>query len=155
LIKAKIEDANEIHQMQLKSFKSLLEKYEDYDTNPGNENIEKTVQRLNETFTDYYIIKLNGESIGGIRIRGFEEGDLCKVGPLFILPEYQNKGIGQRTFKMIEKKYNPKDGWVLDTILQEQGNCHLYEKIGYKKTGKIEKINERMDIVYYEKRITN
>jgi hypothetical protein len=40
----------------------------------------------------------------------------------------------------------------LDTILQEKGNCHLYEKIGYKKTGKIEKINERMDIVYYEKR---
>ena len=22
--------------------------------------------------------------------------------------------------------------WFLDTILQEAGNCHLYEKIGYK-----------------------
>ena len=40
---------------------------------------------------------------------------------------------------------------MLDTILQEEGNCYLYEKLGYKRTGKIEHINERMDIVYYEK----
>jgi len=39
----------------------------------------------------------------------------------------------------------------LDTILQEKSNCYLYEKIGYKKTGQIEKINENMDIIYYEK----
>ena len=38
-----------------------------------------------------------------------------------------------------------------DTILQEEGNCYLYEKLGYKRTCKIENINERMDIVYYEK----
>jgi hypothetical protein len=54
---------------------------------------------------------------------------------------------------LIEEKYKPKNGWILDTILQEEGNCHLYEKLGYKKTGKIEKINERMDIVYYEKQL--
>jgi hypothetical protein len=40
---------------------------------------------------------------------------------------------------------------MLDTILQEAGNCYLYEKLGYKKTGKTEKINDKMDIVYYEK----
>ena len=36
----------------------------------------------------------------------------------------------------------------LDTILQESGNLHLYEKMGYHR---IEKINDRMDIVFYEK----
>jgi hypothetical protein len=71
------------------------------------------------------------------------------------LPEYQNKKIAQNVFKIIEEKYKPKNGWVLDTILQEQGNCHLYEKRGYRKTGKVEKINERMDIVYYEKKVEN
>jgi hypothetical protein len=40
---------------------------------------------------------------------------------------------------MIEEKYKSKIGWKLDTILQEEGNCYLYEKIGYRKTGKIEK----------------
>lgn len=27
-------------------------------------------------------------------------------------------------------------GWELSTILQEQGNCHLYEKMGYHRTGR-------------------
>ena len=34
---------------------------------------------------------------------------------------------------------------------QEKGNLHIYKKIGYRKTGKIEKISNQMDIVYYEK----
>ena len=152
LLKATPEDANELFQMQIITFKPLLEKYQDFDRSPGNEKIERTIARLNEKITDYYIIKLNGKSVGGIRIRKYEEGKLCCVGPLFILPEYQNKGIAQKTFEIIEKIYKPENGWILDTILQEEGNCHLYEKVGYKKTGKIEKINEKMDIVYYEKK---
>jgi hypothetical protein len=33
----------------------------------------------------------------------------------------------------------------------DKGNLHLYEKLGYHRTGRIDKINDRMDIVYYEK----
>jgi GNAT superfamily N-acetyltransferase len=152
LIKATLENADELHQMQLIAFKPLLDKYQDYDLSPGNEKIEMTIARINEKITDYYIIKIESKSVGGIRIRRLEEGDLCKVGPMYILPEYQNKGIAQKALEITEGKYKPKNGWILDTILQEKGNCHLYEKIGYKKTGKIEKINERMDLVYYEKK---
>ena len=43
------------------------------------------------------------------------------------------------------------DNWELETILQEKGNCYLYEKMGYRATGKIEKINENMSLVYYRK----
>jgi hypothetical protein len=46
--KATIDDVNEIHQMQLRSFKNLLEKYKDYDTNPGNENIDNIINRMNQ-----------------------------------------------------------------------------------------------------------
>ena len=49
-----------------------------------------------------------------------------------------------------EKMYG-SNHWCLDTILQESGNLHLYEKMGYHRTGKIQKINDRMDIVFYEK----
>jgi hypothetical protein len=31
-------------------------------------------------------------------------------------------------FKNLLEKYNPKEGWCFDTILQEEGNCYLYEK---------------------------
>lgn len=46
--------------------------------------------------------------------------------------------------------YDEKD-WQLDTILEEKGNCHLYEKFGYRKTGKFEKISDIETIVFYEK----
>jgi hypothetical protein len=113
LVKATLENANELFQMQIITFKPLLEKYQDFDLNPGNEKIERTIARLNEEITDY-IIKTNKNSVGGIRIRRYEEGALCCVGPLFILPEYQNKGMAQKVFRIIEKKYKPKTGgyWI-------------------------------------------
>ena len=39
----------------------------------------------------------------------------------------------------------------LDTILQEAGNCYLYEKMGYHRTGHQAIIQENMTIVDYEK----
>jgi GNAT superfamily N-acetyltransferase len=151
LEKATIENANEVHQMQLITFKNLLDKYKDYDTNPGNESIDKIIYRINQKTTDYYIIKYNNVSVGAIRICNLVDENICRVSPIFIIPEFQNKGIAQNVFKIIEKKYKPKNGWKLETILQEEGNCYLYEKIGYKRTGKIENINDKMDIVFYKK----
>jgi hypothetical protein len=43
LVKASIENAEEIHQTQIKAFRKLLEKYEDYTTSPTNENIDKII----------------------------------------------------------------------------------------------------------------
>jgi len=43
------------------------------------------------------------------------------------------------------------ENWELDTILEEAGNCYLYEKMGYRKTDKVEKINEKMTLVFYKK----
>ena len=40
---------------------------------------------------------------------------------------------------------------LLERILQEAGNLHLYEKMGYHQTGRIDRINDRMDIVCFEK----
>ena len=38
--------------------------------------------------------------------------------------------------------------WALFVL---QFNCHLYEKLGFVRTGKLQDINGRMTIVYYEK----
>ena len=66
------------------------------------------------------------------------------------MPEFRNKGYAQQAILEAEKIYGD-DNWSLDTILQEEGNLHLYEKLGYKRTGKTEKISDLMDIVYFEK----
>jgi len=151
LIKAKIEDAEEIHKMQLLAFKELLDRYQDYEISPGAEKLERVIERIKQDTTDYFIIKYDNRPVGAIRIcKLYEEGQ-CRISPIFIIPEYQNKGIAQKVFQIIEEKYKPENGWNLDTILEEKGNCHLYERMGYKQTGKIEKIKEGMHIVFYEK----
>ena len=40
---------------------------------------------------------------------------------------------------------------LVAVVKESTGNLHLYEKMGYNRTGKIDKINDRIDIVYYEK----
>jgi len=151
LIKAKIEDAEEIHKMQLLAFKELLDRYQDYEISPGAEKLERVIERIKQDTTDYFIIKYDNRPVGAIRIRKLYEEGQCRISPIFIIPEYQNKGIAQKVFQIIEEKYKPENGWNLDTILEEKGNCHLYERMGYKQTGKIEKIKEGMHIVFYEK----
>jgi GNAT superfamily N-acetyltransferase len=152
LQKATINDVKKIYDMQVASFKTLLDKYQDYETNPGAESLEKISSRLNQSWTHFYIIIYENEMVGAVRIVLKENGKKCRISPLFILPEYQNKGLAQEVFKIIEDKYRPQNGWELDTILEEKGNCHLYEKMGYKRTGEYKKINDRMTLVYYEKK---
>ena len=150
LTKATLEDAETINTMQIKSFMALLEKYQDFETSPANELVEKTIMRLKQVFTDYYIIKTDNVPVGSIRIVK-KDNKLYRVSPIFILPEYQGFGIAQRVFEIIEEIYQDAKAWELDTILQEPRNCYLYEKLGYVKTGKTKIINSKMTLVFYEK----
>lgn len=152
LIKAKLEDVEIVHEMLIKSFTPLLDKYQDYDTSPATEPIEKTITKITQLNSDYYIIKSDEIYFGGVRIEKMKDKHY-RVSPIFILPEYQEKKIAQRVFLMLEHMYSDANLWELDTILQERGNCHLYEKIGYKRTGKTKIINDKLTIVFYEKLI--
>lgn len=151
LRKAKQNECELIHQMQVISFKALLEKYQDYDLSPGNESVKRIVERFGHPLTDYHIIEYNGKDVGAIRMISNETASICRVGTLFVLPQYQGKGIAQSALKQVEEYYVTAERWLLDTIKEEAGNCYLYEKIGYLQTGKEEVINDRMTLVYYEK----
>lgn len=41
--------------------------------------------------------------------------------------------------------------WQLETIQQEPHLVRLYQKLGYQLTGYVEKINDAMSLVYFEK----
>lgn len=150
LIRAGREDAKLLWNMQLQSFAQLLERYNDMDTNPGNEPLEKTVMRLKQPFTYFYFIEFNSETVGALRVVDKKNGTNKKISPIFILPAYRNRGIAQMAILCAEELHG-KAGWELDTILEEKGNCFLYEKMGYRATGEMKRINEKMTLVYYEK----
>jgi GNAT superfamily N-acetyltransferase len=136
--------------MQIEAFADLLAKYQDYETSPGNEPKESIHAKLLDEFTFFYFIYHEDEIAGAIRVVDRKDGDRKRIAPIFIMKKFRNRGLAQKTFEEIERIHGINH-WMLDTILQEAGNCYLYEKLGYKRTGKIEHINERMDIVYYEK----
>lgn len=149
LVKADAKDAEVIWEMQIAAFKPLLKKYQDYDFSPANEKVDKVLMRLNQPFTDYYKIVVDNENAGAIRIVKLENKRF-RISPLFIIPKFQNQGIAQKVFDLIEKIYGP-DNWELDTIMQETGNCYLYEKMGYKRIRKTKKLNDKTTLVFYEK----
>lgn len=152
LLRANIGDAKELHTMQVKAFKELLEKYQDFDTNPGNESVEKVEARLKQDFTFYYFICIGQQKVGAVRVVDKKEAVKNKrISPIFILPEFQGKGLAQEAIRLCEKIHG-SGNWELDTILQEQKNCHLYEKMGYRRTGKTEVINEKLTLTFYEKK---
>lgn len=150
LVKINVDEAEKIWKMQIDAFRGLLDLYQDFDTSPGNETIEKVKMKLLQGYTYYYYIYANEVLVGGIRVIDRKDGSRKRVAPVFIREKYRNKGIAQRAFYEIEKLHG-ENNWELDTIFQEKGNCHLYEKLGYKKIGEIERINDRMDIVHYVK----
>jgi ribosomal protein S18 acetylase RimI-like enzyme len=151
LKKAGRADLMEIHRIQVASFQALLDKYQDYGTNPAAERFERILERFQEKTTDYYLICLNEQNIGMVRVCDF--GTMCRVSPIGILPEFQGRGFAQQVMVLLENRYLGAEKWTLDTIRQEQKLCYLYEKLGYVATGKQETIQPGMDIVFYEKNV--
>ena len=136
--------------MQVEAFTDLLEVYQDYDMSPSAEGLDKVMARFEQPWTRYYFIEAESKDVGAIRVIDKRDGSRKRISPLWIMKEFRGKGYAQDAIRAVEDLYG-KDNWCLDTILQEKGNLHLYEKMGYKRTGRIEHINERMDIVFYEK----
>ena len=152
LAKADISDCGEIHNIRFDAFSPLLEKYQDYDINPANRPIEHIVQNMQNDALDFFMIKLDEKNIGYIRIKKLDESR-CEFSQIAILREYQGNGYAQEAIKQVEVIYPNVKIWELSTIKQENKLRVLYEKMGYKFTGKEQKINDKMDIVTYEKDI--
>ena len=144
------EDLEKIWKMQVEAFAGLLEKYKDYELSPASEGIDKIEARFAQEGSAYYFIEAEGADVGVIRIVDRKDGTRKRISPLWIMPFYRGRGYAQEAIRAAEDIYGSHH-WELDTILQEKGNLHLYEKMGYHQTGKTARINERMDLVFYEK----
>lgn len=151
LVKVNREDLETVWRMQIDSFSELLARYQDYDMSPAAEKIDKIIARFEQPGSFYYFIMADGVKVGVIRVVDRNDGSRKRISPLWIMAEYRGRGYAQQAITAVEELYG-EDNWSLDTILQEKGNCHLYEKMGYHRVGNTEHINDRMDIVFYEKK---
>lgn len=141
-----------VFDIQRKAYKPLFDKYHDTNTSPYLESKEEVLEKYTRPGTSGYVFIDKELPVGAVRI--IARGDVCKVSALAVLPEYQNRGIAQAALKEIERLHSDCKCWILDTILQEKGNCHLYEKLGYVRIGEPQAINNYLTLINYKKEIT-
>ncbi|MCR5476724.1 MAG: GNAT family N-acetyltransferase [Lachnospiraceae bacterium] len=141
----------QMYEMQIESFMPLYEKYHD-EGSPAIETFERVKQRFEAPHRKYYFIVKDGARVGAINIgrKNPENPSEAYISPIFILPEFQNRGIGTAAIRLALYLRPEVKVWKLDTILQEPANCHTYEKCGFVRTGEEHVINENMTLVDYE-----
>ncbi|MBR4413452.1 MAG: GNAT family N-acetyltransferase [Lachnospiraceae bacterium] len=145
------EELEQLLEMQVESFMPLYEKYHD-ECSPAIESIEKIRARAAVPSRTYYFIVVDGARVGVINIgnNNPNEKEVSFISPIFILPRYQNMGIGYTAIQKAFEMHPEVKTWKLDTILQEKGNCHLYEKCGFVRVGEEKIINDKMTLIDYE-----
>lgn len=151
IVEFKESDIDTVFQIQQEAYKPLYDKYHDDETSPYMESKEVVLYKYTRPDTKGYLFIKDGVAVGSVRIILSPEAKTAKVSALGVRPQYQGQGIAQQALLAIEKIHSDVEHWFLGTILQEAGNCHLYEKLGYKQTGHTFKINENMTLVDYSK----
>ncbi len=117
---------------------------------PALGRLSSVIEKYQQPWTKYYFI-INGDIIvGGVRVIDKKNESRKRISPIWIKKEFRCNGFAQQAIIELEKLYE-SNNWCLDTILQEKCNIHLYDKLGYHQTGRTEKINNLMDIVFLEK----
>ena len=145
----------QLYEMQIQSFMPLYEKYHD-EGSPAIEPIGKVQARASLPWRKYYFIVMDEARVGAVNIANppvAEDKTILYISPLFVMPRYQNRGIGFTAIQKVFAMHPEATCWRLSTILQEPGNCHLYEKCGFVRTGEEEIVNDRMTLIQYELRI--
>ncbi|WP_338653056.1 GNAT family N-acetyltransferase [Sporosarcina psychrophila] len=142
-------EARRLLEIQTEAFSEDLIRYEDHDTNPVNEPIEKLLRKI-EIFIHYTIL-LDDEIIGGADIRDLKENKY-RLNRVFLSCEYQNKGLGSKIMKLIESEFPTAIEWSLDTPHLNTRNHHFYEKLGFKKVRQ-HQITSKLFLIDYVKKI--
>jgi ribosomal protein S18 acetylase RimI-like enzyme len=80
-----------------------------------------------------YKILCDGTVVGDIIIRDNSNGDYY-LGCICVIPDYENKGIGQTAMNFIDTCFPDAIHWSLATPSDKLKNHYFYQKYGFKIT---------------------
>lgn len=131
LVKATLEDAKILLEIQKQSFEKYAIKYGDFDSNPYNMDLHRMEFNIKYRFGRYEKIMLDGKIIGGIFAFDLDDTAVKKIAQAYILPEYQQSGIGKDALTAFINTDPKVKKWYVDTILEEEYNVEFYLKLGF------------------------
>jgi ribosomal protein S18 acetylase RimI-like enzyme len=146
ILRADINDAAEILDLQRLAYQSEAALYNDRSIPP----LTQTLDEINREFTEKTFLKIcdSGKIIGSVRA-SIREGTCC-IGRLIVHPEFQHKGIGTRLMLAIETEFPYVKHFELFTGSRSAGNIRLYERLGYRMF-RLDRLSPQVELVFMEK----
>ncbi len=157
-----LEDVDILTDVQQKAFQPLYEKYHD-EGNPHLRDKRDILCRLDNPKFLYLTILFDNKIVGGIlyRLKGstpFIESlisDEYYLTRVYILPEYQSKGIATEAILQSEKFLKKPRKLYVDFPEDLDKNRKCYIKCGYKDTGKRLEVEPGLTLACFEKIIVD
>ncbi len=140
-------DLEEILKLQKLAYHENAIRYNDFTIPP----LTQTLEELKKESEGSNILKVVEDRMIVGSVRAFEKDGSCYIGRLIVHPIYQNKGIGKKLMKAIEKCFEGVRFELFTGDLDEK-NLAFYEKLDYKRFRE-EKINDDLRFVYFEKKV--
>ena len=97
-----------------------------------------------------YKIICNNQVVGNISLTDNKDGTYY-LGCLCVIPDYENKGIGQDAIRFIESEFPNASLWTLQTPADKERNHYFYKKMGYSIVK--EYMEDSVKLLIFEKKV--
>ncbi|GAA0765520.1 GNAT family N-acetyltransferase [Clostridium subterminale] len=139
-----VEDTNDLIEIQNKAFYSDFKKYGEC---PGyNRSYESMKSSIENAIT--FKILVDDIIVGDIIVSDRQNGEY-HLGGLCVIPEYENRGLGQKAIAFLDSYFPNAKHWSLETPADKERNHYFYKKCGFKVTGEF--MDGNVKVVVFEK----
>lgn len=146
--RARWEEARPILDLQKLAYLAEAELYGSWDIPPLTQTLDGIVADLQSMTV--LVAELDGRVVGSVRGQCLEGG--CRVGRLFVHPDWEGRGIGQRLLVSIEAAFPDAGSCSLYTGHRSNRNLYIYRKHGYVETRR-EAVGPGLVMVHLRKRL--
>lgn len=112
----------------------------------------RTYESMRNTVENAMVYKItaDGTIVGDIIVTN-RGGGCYHLGGLCVIPQYENKGIGQAAMKFLEEQFSDAKHWSLETPADKERNHYFYRKSGFRITDEF--TDGSVKLVLFEKDI--
>jgi ribosomal protein S18 acetylase RimI-like enzyme len=129
LRKAATADSEFAYQTKKSAFRGYLEQ-----SSGWNEDEQRELHQRRFAEHDFRVIELSDKDVGILAM--IQQPECVKLYQMFILPEYQGKGIGEACMKLIVKDADVLKLPIRLQVLKVNPRAlAFYQRLGFKRTG--------------------
>lgn len=96
---------------------------------------ERSKQIANLPENETLLIAHHEDEVVGV-CRAIRNPDHNQLPAIYVLPEYQGKGIGRLLWKAVQKSIDPTKDTIVEVATYNKKTIQFYENLGFKDTGK-------------------